>query len=135
MRETWERLYGREGEHLDRFLPSVSACLGQRMHLPLLLVRGTLAWIAYAHLEDVPALAEAMQARMQSSCCLLHNLQLFFWCREPLGHLEAPGFRELVFFAQLSNRHDVHKLARACESLVRPAQKGRGRLPACMRML
>ena len=27
MRETWERLYGREGEHLDRFLPSASACL------------------------------------------------------------------------------------------------------------
>ena len=25
--ETWERLYGREGEHLDRLLPSVSACL------------------------------------------------------------------------------------------------------------
>ena len=27
VRETWERLYGREGEHLDRLLPSVSACL------------------------------------------------------------------------------------------------------------
>ena len=115
MRETWERLYGAEGDLIDRlvFYQDGDQLCHCKTSMMLICVK---ARHTQPHAADcVWALQVLRLDCLLGLPCSAH------------GQLGSPLIRELTFFARLSNAHDVEKVANAGKAVMQTPAGSAGR--------